>query len=141
MGRGRGGEAGCGRFVGPGRTRCAEHGEEEWPTETEPTERPGEAFRRRLAEGEYRALFDPAVAEVIAQAGRERDLADVIGMLRLALARLVTEEQDAAKLAGGVARVSGVLVQAARAQRALVGDESDELQRALTRALIELDGE
>ena len=98
-------------------------------------------FRRRLEAGDYRGLYDRRLSEVIAQAAAERSLADEIGALRYVLARLLAEEEDPAKLAASVARVAGVAVQAARAQRAVTGDLADGLTAALTQILIELDGE
>ncbi len=78
---------------------------------------------------------------MIAQAAAERSLADEIGALRFVLARLLAEEQgqDAAKLAASVARVAGVAVQAARAQRAIGGELADGLTEALTQILAEFD--
>ncbi len=102
--------------------------------------RAGEAFRRRVEAGDSRGLFDRRLGEVIAQAAAERSLADEIGALRYVLARLLAEEEDPAKLAASVARVAGVAVQAARAQRAVTGDLADGLTAALTQILTELDG-
>ena len=100
-----------------------------------------EAFRRRLEAGDYRGLYDRRLSGVIAQAASERSLDDEIGALRFVLARLLAEEQeqDAAKLAASVARVVGVAVQAARAQRAIGGELADGLTEALTQILAEFD--
>jgi hypothetical protein len=77
---------------------------------------------------------------VIAQAAAERSLADEIGALRVVLARLLLEEDDLAKLVPGVARLTSVTVQAARAQRAIVGEQADGLTEAIAQILAELDG-
>lgn len=100
-----------------------------------------EELRRRLAEGDYRTLYERRLGEVIAQAAALGGLADEIGALRFVLARLLAEEDDVSKLATGVARVTAVAVNAARTQRAISGDAAEGLTAALTQILIELDGE
>jgi hypothetical protein len=95
-------------------------------------------FCRRLERGNYHELFDRRLSDVIAQAAQERNLATEIGALRFVLARLLAEEDDIAKLAASVARVSSVLVQAARVQRAISGEVADGLTEAMTRILAEL---
>jgi hypothetical protein len=99
----------------------------------------GAEFRRRLEEGEYRRLFDERLKEVIAQAAIERGLADEIGALRVVLARLLLEEDDLSKLVSGVARLASVTVQAARAQRTIVGEVGDGLADAINQFLAELE--
>lgn len=96
-------------------------------------------FRRRLERGNYHELFDRSLSDVIAQASQERNLATEIGALRFVLARLLAEEDDVAKLAASVARVSSVLVQATRVQRTISGEVADGLTEAMTRILAELD--
>jgi hypothetical protein len=71
----------------------------------------------------------------------EAGLTEEIGALRFVLHRLLSEEDDLAKLAAGVARIASVVIQAAKAQQALSGNRSDELAAALMRALAELDDE
>jgi hypothetical protein len=136
---------GCGRFVGRGAAWCRVHGDK--GTEAaefgagggERTAGAAE-FRRRLDAGDYRRLFDEKLKEVIAQAAGERGLADEIGALRVVLARLLLEEEDLSKLVAGVARLASVTVQAARAQRAIVGEAADGLTEAIAQILAELDG-
>lgn len=136
---------GCGRFVRPGATWCRSHGDEAVGAEggasgeDERAEAAAE-FRRRLDEGDYRRLFDATLREVIAQAAAERGLADEIGALRVVLARLLLEEDDLSKLVTGVARLASVTVQAARAQRAIAGEQADGLTEAIAQILAELDG-
>jgi hypothetical protein len=100
-----------------------------------------ERFRERLARGEYRALFEPPLGDVLTQAAAERPLVNEIGALRVALARLLAEEEDASKLAAGVARIAVVAIQAAKAQRALGEGTSEEVVAALAELLDELDEE
>ncbi|MER3436910.1 MAG: hypothetical protein C4346_04485, partial [Chloroflexota bacterium] len=47
-----------------------------------------EAFQRRLERGEYGALFDERLREVMAQAAEERGLVAELGAARVVLARL-----------------------------------------------------
>ncbi len=96
-----------------------------------------ERFRERLHAGDYRALLEPALWEVIAAAGAERGLANEIGSLRVVLARLLAEEADSGRLAQNAARVTAVLVQATRAQHALSGEMADGLAEAVTHILAE----
>jgi hypothetical protein len=136
---------GCGRFVRQGATWCRVHEDDDLGTAIAgfgEDERAAVAveFRRRLDEGDYRRLFDEKLKEVIAQAAVERGLADEIGALRVVLARLLLEEDDLSKLVAGVARLASVTVQAARAQRAIVGDQADGLTEAIAQILAELDG-
>ncbi|MEA2598502.1 MAG: hypothetical protein QOF01_4971 [Thermomicrobiales bacterium] len=136
---------GCGRFVRQGAAWCRVHGEDEVEAigvglEEDEHATAAAEFRRRLDEGDYRRLFDEKLREVIAQAAAERSLADEIGALRVVLARLLLEEDDLAKLVPGVARLTSVTVQAARAQRAIVGEQADGLTEAIAQILAELDG-
>jgi hypothetical protein len=99
------------------------------------------AFRERLARGEYRGLFEPPLGEVLLQAAAEQGLADELGAVRVALARLLAEEEDASKLAVGVARLVVVAIQAVKTRRAIgEGAEgtSEELTAALSRMLDEI---
>ncbi|MGI8643678.1 MAG: hypothetical protein ACR2LS_06130 [Thermomicrobiales bacterium] len=96
-------------------------------------------FRRWLEQGNFPALFDQKLSNVIAQAAQERNLSTEIGSLRFVLARLLAEEEDVGKLATSVARVSSVLVQATRVQRTIGGEVADGLTEAMTRILAELD--
>ena len=132
--------AGCGRFVRAGAVRCREHGGDTGDGDAVGTgsgtgTRAARRFRELLARGEYRALFEPPLGEVLTQAAAERPLLDEIGALRVALARLLAEEEDASKLAVGVARLAGVAIQAAKAQRTISGDEANGLTDALAHIL------
>lgn len=136
--------AGCGRFVRVGARRCRRHAIGEDGSEERGEEAPGalaEEFRRRLAGGDYRALYGEALEAVLAQAAAGRDLADEIGALRVALARLLVEERDPTRLATAVARVAGVAVQAARTRRALGAEGGAADGAALTAMLSDLLGE
>jgi hypothetical protein len=140
-------DAGSGELVGEARgiadavVRAAGDDGEENDGAAARARRATEEFRRRLEDGDYRGLYDRRLSGVIAQAAAERSLDDEIGALRFVLARLLAEEQeqDAAKLAASVARVVGVAVQAARAQRAIGGELADGLTEALTQILAEFD--
>jgi hypothetical protein len=123
---------------------CARHAPD--PDEIEETpsldvldERVAE-FQRRLANGDYRHLFGQVLREIIDQAGSEQGLSDEIGILRVVLAKLLVEESDVSQLATNVARVATVAIQAARAQRAISGEQAEGLTDAITRILVEMDG-
>lgn len=69
------------------------------------------------------------------------DLTGEIGALRVAMARLLAEETDPVRLAGGVARLADATGRALKAQRALGGDAEDEVTRTFRRVLAEMDAE
>lgn len=98
-------------------------------------------FEQRLANADYRALFDARVIQVMNEAAehlKKHGLGDEIGALRFVLARLLAEEEDLTRLAGNVSRVVSVAVQAAKAQRAISGEVATGLIEALTKILDEL---
>ena len=151
MGSGRCEADGCGRFVRAGMRHCRRHagaGSDSDADADSDADRGGwgeeeeasELFRRRLAAGEYRGLYGPELAAVLAEAGAERGLDDEIGALRVTLARLLVEERDPSRLAAAVARVAGIAVQAARVRQAMGGESAPSLGGLLARLLVE-DGE
>ena len=98
------------------------------------------AFRERLESGDYRELFGGRLGEVMAQAAEEAGVTDELGALRVVMARLMEEEDDLVVLAGLVARVASVSIQAARIQRAITGQLAESLTDAVTTILADLDG-
>ena len=98
------------------------------------------AFRARLESGDYRELFGGRLGEVMAQAAEEAGVADELGALRIVMARLMEEEDDLVVMAGLVARVASVSIQAARIQRAITGQLAESLTDAVTTILADLDG-
>lgn len=144
---------GCGRFVRAGEHFCRRHtldddvgddistaGEDAGAQAETRRERSAE-FRRRLAEGDYRSLFDEQLARAMAQAASGEGVFDELGALRFVMARLLFEEDDLTELATNVARVAGVAVQTARAQKLLNGDAATRFTDAVTHILMELDGD
>jgi len=150
--------AGCGRFVAAGRGYCSRHEQEHdlervandvlaaRPVANGPpgvSER-AEIFEQRLADRNYRALFDARVIQVMTDAAEhleEHGLGDEIGALRFVLARLLAEEEDLSRLAGNVSRVVSVAVAAAKAQRAINGEVAQGLVDAFTHILLEVNGD
>jgi hypothetical protein len=98
------------------------------------------AFRERLESGDYRELFGGRLGEVMAQAAEEADVTAELGALRIVMARLMEEEDDLEVLAGLVARVASVSIQAARIQRAITGQLAESLTDAVTTILADLEG-
>jgi hypothetical protein len=97
------------------------------------------AFRQRLAAGDYRGLFGEHLGALMAQAAADGGVKDELAVLRIVMARLLTEEDDPVTLAKAVARVASVSIQAARAQRAINGQQAEGLTDALTTLLAELE--
>jgi hypothetical protein len=120
---------GCGRQVRPGKVVCAGHGrtaagkqaqravhrlagdltELVMQAETEEQAAVAGKFRQRVERGEYGELLDEGLQEVIWQAGAQRTLREEVGALRVAAKRLLLEEEDAAKMALGLSRVTAAL--------------------------------
>ena len=140
----------CGRFIRRGTMLCAQHATQEAARDadrlSDESER-AEAFQRRIAEGNYDALFDEHLSRIMTQAAMAVDthgLAEELGALRYVLGRLLAnadQETDVSKLAANVTRVASVAIQAARAQRAISGSTAQGLTNALTQILSELDAD
>lgn len=96
-------------------------------------------FRALLASGDYDVLLGPGLRGVLGGAAADEGLEAEIGALRLALARLLQEEEDPSRLATGVARVAGVAVQAARLRR--LPGAGDALRDALSQGLADYEAE
>lgn len=128
-------EPGCGRFTRRGQDFCGRH-------DGEIADGPGAVdanlFRLRLAQGEFQSLLDAPLRDAIAQAGGQRGLTSEIGALRVVLARLLLEEDDLDRLVSGVTRLSGAVVQAARAERQIAGDQRDWFVTAIDNILTEI---
>lgn len=133
---------GCGRFVRRGETVCQKHAMSQLDDlmllEAPISGQVASEFARRLTGGDYRQLFGQTLREVIQQAAAEPGLTEEIGVLRVVLARLIVVEQDAPRLAESVARVVGVAIQAARAQRAIGGTTEESLNEMVDRILAEV---
>jgi hypothetical protein len=97
-----------------------------------------EGFRRRLERGDYRALLDERLREVMAQAAEQRGLAEEVGALRFAMARLLAEEEDPGALALGISRLATASARLARTQREL-NQEPELLTDAISQILRDLD--
>src|SRR5215204_4722596 len=82
-------------------------------------------FRERVARGRYDELIDPQLRAVLREGAAIRGVAEELGAIRFALAKLLTEEEDAGKLASGVARLISAAVQAMRMGQS-ISDETDE---------------
>jgi hypothetical protein len=82
----------------------------------------GSLFRARLAAGDYDALIGQGLRRTLQRAAADSSLEAEIGALRVALAKLLNEEDDASRLAAGVSRVAGVAVQAARLRNSASAD-------------------
>ena len=98
-----------------------------------------EKFRRRLARGQYRELFDAPLMRILNQAAGQSQLDDELGAVRYALARLLAEEADASRLALGVARLAHASVATSRERRESAPPKSDGLTEAMTRVLKEIE--
>jgi hypothetical protein len=91
-----------------------------------------------LERGDYRALLDERLREVMAQAAEQRGLAEEVGALRFAMARLLAEEEDPGALALGISRLATASAWLARTQREL-NQEPELLTDAISQILRDLD--
>lgn len=131
---------GCRAWAMRGQEYCRAHRglEDRAPPVEDDAREASEAFAARLASGRYRELFERQVAAVLAEAGQDVSLADEIGALRLAMAKVLAEEDDPARLAASISRIVDAVVRAVKAQRTLSGAMAEGLTEAMTAILIEL---
>jgi hypothetical protein len=103
------------------------------------------AFRQQVLRGEYAAVFSAKFEEMLTESGQEHDLTEEIGMLRIAMRRVLTEEEEPAKMAHGLAKLSGALGRAIHLQetreRTQGDDEEERLADVLNQILIDLEKE
>ena len=88
-----------------------------------------ERFRRHLATGRYGDLFDAPLAAVLDEAARARHLDHETGALRYALARTLAEEQDPARLALSVTRLTRAVVATSRERREIAREQTARADR------------
>ena len=109
--------------------------------ERDPVAEQRELFRKRVELGRYEDLLDLPVRKVLREGAAIRGVDEELGAIRFALAKLLAEEQDASKLAAGVARLTSSAVQAMKLGQAM-GDATDEsLADLLNQILIDLEKE
>jgi hypothetical protein len=131
----------CERQVTPGALVCAEHrqsalGKElgrevallsQQVTTLERAEQEGEkreaarVFRQQVLRGEYAALFSSKFHEMLQTAGEGQSLQGEIGMLRVAMARVMTEEENPARMAHALAKLSFALGRALKQEGEIKG--------------------
>jgi hypothetical protein len=76
-------------------------------------------FRQRVQRGDFAALFSGKFREMIQQAGSVEGLTGEIGALRLAVLRLITEEDDPTKMATALSKVANATAHMMKAQAKL----------------------
>ena len=104
----------------------------------DPREQAHAAFQARLRTGDFDAVLGRGLRRTLRAAAADQTLDLEVGALRLALARLLQEEDDTTKFAATVAQVARVALQAA-AQRPGPNSEMDEIHTHLLRVLDEMD--
>lgn len=82
------------------------------------------AFERRVDRGRYDELLSPQIRALMQSGAAIRGLDEELGAIRYALQKLMAEEQDANKLAAGIARLTSASVQAMKLGQ-MLGDASD----------------
>lgn len=102
---------------------------------------PSTPYERALGKGNFRELLDTDVNILIEQAAvamAKRGIVDEIGVLRVVLARLMTEEHDLQVLTKQVSQVVSVALAAARTRRLIEGNPLDDAPAAIARIVDEL---
>lgn len=159
---------GCGRVAAVGSVVCAEHRDTALGEQTdreimkmtqrleamaryEEGEEKREAmrqFRRQVMRGDYAALFSSEMVRALAEEGKGYGLREEIGMMRVAMMRLMLEEENPSRMAHGMAKLSGSLGKAMERQEAWERAEQQRVQyrahqearRAAAEAAIERSG-
>ena len=106
----------------------------------------GHAVRSAFSDGRRDNVLGPLIEERLADVlatlsgrGDTGDLLDeAIAALRVVLAKVLAEEEDAGRLATSIPRIVDSVVRAVRARRAVSGAVAEDLTEALTQILIEL---
>ncbi len=128
--------AGCQRGAQRGRAVCPEHRRTAEGKEAEAAvrrvaaamardageierERAMAAFRQRVEQGDYGALFDEQMHKILGQAGNALGYWHELGAVRFALAKLLAEEPDAHRLALGVSRLVTTSMRVARTKEGI----------------------
>jgi hypothetical protein len=93
------------------------------------------AFRQQVLRGEYAVVFSAQFEEMLTDSGREHDLTGEIGMLRIAMRRVLTEEEEPAKMAHGLAKLSGALGRAISLQEQRERTQGEEQETSLAELL------
>ena len=90
---------------------------EEAPSEAElARQRRTETFARRVKRGEFGKLLDAATSKVLAQAATDRTYQLELGALRFAIARTISEEEDAHRMSLAIARLANAVSRLAIAE-------------------------
>ena len=100
-----------------------------------------ERFQDRVARGRYADLLHPPLRIVLRQGAAIRGVEEELGAIRFALAKLLVEEQDASKLAAGVARLTSASVQAMKLGQSISDETDASLADLLNQILIDLEKE
>jgi hypothetical protein len=97
-----------------------------------------------LQAGSVEPLLTSGIARIIAEAGSgsgNDGIAQVLGTLRVVLHRLVTEERDLDALTRNVARITSILIRAARVQHQITSQDAASIVDALAVILAEIQPE
>lgn len=111
------------------------------PPDGDPTRLDDSPWDAALQAGSVEPLMATAIARVIAEAGKgtgDEGVAQVLGTLRVVLARLVNEEQDLDALTRNVCRISTILIRAARVQHQITSQDAASIVDALAVILAEI---
>jgi hypothetical protein len=121
--------AGCERKAAVGSVVCAEHRDTALGEQTdreiikltqrlevmaryeegEEKRAAAQEFRRQVMRGDYAVLFSSEMLRTLTEAGKGYDLQPEIGMMRMAMLRLMLDEENPSRLAHGLAKLSGAL--------------------------------
>jgi hypothetical protein len=140
--------AGCERKAAVGSVVCAEHRDTALGEQTdreiikltqrlevmaryeegEEKRAAAQEFRRQVMRGDYAVLFSSEMLRTLTEAGKGYDLQPEIGMMRMAMLRLMLDEENPSRLAHGLAKLSGALGKSM--ERQAMWDQPAEWPRA-----------
>jgi hypothetical protein len=87
-------------------------------------------FRRQVARGDYATLFSTKMVESLKDEGRGYGLRQEIGMMRVAMMRLLLEEESPSKMAHALAKLSSALGKSMQIQEGWDEAEANRMKRA-----------
>lgn len=130
---------GCSRFARVDGDRCTAHRDAVNPDSAPARSPEAEVFAARIEQGDYRALFGGNVNSLIRQAAEESGLDNELGVLRVVMARLMSDtDADPAATAAAIAKIVGSIVTVTKAQRQIAGAVGESITDAITTILEEL---
>lgn len=121
--------------------RTHHHGNHHRDDKAERREEQRERFQECLERGRYSGLYDPSVQSIIKEAAAIQGIHQELGAVRVALAKVLNEVEDANQLASSVARLATCTAQLLRVVRPTTQEADDEMIATLNQIMVDLEKE